>query len=157
MRDALPPPGFVSSVPSMPSPRGTLGSTGLLVHRARWKQRATPRGTHSPHSTPPPAAHTAPRGIHRAPPVGSEPEGGLASGPAPGTLTHGWTAVYPVYTSRIQPWEWNTGPCGGGDGGAGGAVGQCCRGRRTQTSPRDSVRESRGPQAASGVPGSVWG
>lgn len=73
----------------------------------------------------PPAAHTAPRGIHRAPPAGSEPEEGLA---------HGRTAVYPVYTSRIQPWGWNSSLCSWGAGLR--DVGQCdCGGQSAAESP----------------------
>lgn len=120
MQDALPPPGFVSSVPSMPSRWCMLGNKEHSCSRSqveatgRLSEEQPQPTTFQRKLPPPPAAHTPQRGIHDVLPVGSGRGTGLTSRPAtqprqgPQTPTHGWSTVYPVYTAHAQPWESRT-------------------------------------------------
>ena len=122
MRDAPPPPGFVSSGPSMPPPRGMpahrehsypqsqVEATGQLSSSLRPPLPAPAAASCSTHHR---AGYTMP------PPMGSEQEKGLTSRTRRGgqkPLTQGWSTVYLVYIARTQPWEVKTSLCCRGHG-----------------------------------------
>lgn len=126
MQDALLPPGFVSSVPSMPSTWCMLGNKEHSCSRSQVEATEPTFSDQQPQPTtfqrkpPPPAAHTPQRGDTRRSACGFRagdrpdfqarnpaPVGARSSHPP----THGWSTVYPVYTAHAQPWELKTCLC----------------------------------------------
>ena len=139
MRDAPPPPGFVSSGPSMLPPQGALTPRSQVEATGRRSSSLRP-----PLSAPAAAScgtHTI-GGIHDAPACGFRAGGPDFQAEERGRkpLPQGWSTVYLVYTARTQPWEVRTSLCCRGHGWCeqGGGVTLLPEGN---SSPQDSERQ----------------